>query len=216
MTDPIGITASVLTLANAVGFISKELYKCIQTMRMADQDANNTHSELASFNNTLVSFTRAITPSNVQGINLLRETALHEPIVEQGQELINQMEELLAKIGFVGSKKPKTNLQRRMAEFRWYLRKKEVLKLCIQFNQAKCSLMTFLSSTALLSLKDELWRLKSEIKRLQRNIERLQRDSCTSSEQRNLEVRRLMLGVSQLRTERRNIKRRMYVFSNQT
>lgn len=163
----VGTVGAVVGLAGAIGSVSKELGRCIRTMRIADRDAYTTQMELTTFSHLLMNFDQVVSSRHAQGAQLANNSRLRSPVLKQGWRLIDTMEELLREVGFHDSKQLQSGWQRRITKFRWYLRKKEVLALCVQFNQVKMSIMAFVSSAGLSAVLAELKRLWDAIERLQ-------------------------------------------------
>lgn len=164
--EPIGAAGAVVGLVGTVATIGKALHDCIRTMRLADRDAYLTQTELTTLGHLLMHFEQLVSSHDSQGAQLNEQTDLQEPVISQGKNLIREMEHVLKKIGMLDKGDLQTRGQRWLSRFRWYMRKKEVLQLCVQFNQVKVSVMAFVSMVGLESVREELKKMREELKKL--------------------------------------------------
>lgn len=164
--EPISAASAVVGLVGTVATVGKALHDCIRTMRLADRDAYLTQTELTTLGHLLMHFEQLVSSHDSQGAQLNEQTDLQEPVISQGKNLIHEMEHVLKKIGMLDEGDLQTRGQRWLSRFRWYMRKKEVLQLCVQFNQVKVSVMAFVSMVGLESVREELRKVRDELKKL--------------------------------------------------
>lgn len=153
-------------LACAVGSVSKVIANFIHTVRLADRDAYLTQRELATLDHLLIQFDQLVSSRDSQAAKLNEQTGLQHPVISQGEHLMGEMERVLNKIGMMDKDSLRTRWQRWVSRFRWYIKKKEVLELCVQFNQVKVSVMAFVSMVGLESVREELKDVRDKLRKL--------------------------------------------------
>lgn len=192
MAEVIGTVGAVVGLVCTIGTVSKAVNDCIRTMRLADRDAYLTQTELTTLGHLLMHFDQLVSSHNSQGAQLGRQSGFQTSATDQGAYLIQEMKRILKQIGMLDASSLQTGRQRWRSRIRWYMRKKEVLQLCIQFNQVKVSIMAFVSMVGLESVRNELKNVREE-------LEKLCREQIPGSEGR----------IARLRQIRKELERRV-------
>lgn len=195
----LGAVSAAVTLATAVGSISTIVADFIHTVRLADSDAYYTQRELATLNHLLIQFHQLALFRESQGARLDDERGRRNPIIKQGKHLRREMKYVLRQIGMMDKDSLQTRWQRWCGKLRWYIKKKEVLELCVQFNQVKVSIMAFVCMAGL----ESVW---EEIEELRNKLRQLSQERPTGFEER----------IARLKRTRRQLERRVYVLPLQS
>ncbi|EKG22501.1 hypothetical protein MPH_00236 [Macrophomina phaseolina MS6] len=205
--EPFSASAAAIGLASLVCSVSVELAKCINTMRLADRDAERTQLELAEFGFLLEQFDSVAPRPDQDRTQPSTNTRLRTAIMEDGSKIAEEMGALLDHIGILKEKNLQTALQRGMAKFRWYVKKSRVLHLCVQFNHKKVSMIAFISSVGLESVQTELREMRERLKLLLSELKELRIDRSLVSGDTTAKRNNLRGQIAQFKTKCRRLER---------